>query len=960
MAFKPFDYFRKRQKFILAALAIMAMFLFIVGDALTGRRSGGKSMLSGVGKVFGYGDHVAVVQGHALDVETLQTLAQQRLAAFLLASAVKNKGLVGAYERANIKFTDLQRLAGIMQQRGARADIQDPQGMAGELGKPTMQFGLSEQERKFVAEMREKLGNTALTEGLTAQRSALSAPNQYFQYTGTPFGQNPTFTTPEGLVEFVFWQKKADELGVVMSSSKVTDDLIKLGAKAMTEDEITTLAARMKLKIDPGTTIKALGEELRVMIARAAFMGSVRGGGDMFAFLGQSATDLINEPTPLDLWDAYSKVKTRLEVAALTVPVNYKDFLAKVPEPTKEELTKYYDTYKKQEPDPAREAPGFKVPRMYKVDFLYGEIRENNDTAKFYDTWNNVQDMLPAVFFRSLGDFLTPPRMLVEAADKYRISQYFFREEDPFVLVKTGTKPGDTAYFRAPVPQLLEPWPTSENVERQLAARYAVVAGLAAAAPYSPIPLAAVQQLGKISGGKVPRSQVESLEAASLAANMSQGLAGLLAYPPRLGATVKYRTFKEVQSGLVDEINEERRSRLMEADLLQLKADLDEYARSDEYRKKLNEWKTAKNRAEKAGEPLPAFEPPPMPSQEHREKYKAWKLTKAESDRAKKETPKFEPPPAGEKESQKPVPLATYLERYAKPRGLLLTGMKEPRPKNELFTEKGDTPMGTLLKPVFLRAQRSEEMILDNLTAQKGLFEAGEISAPNPKPREFALYWRSLETDPRVPPFAEVEAKVKEAWKLEKARSLAEQAAMAIANDKEVKGVPDGNRKLIDNKDFKDSYTEKHISRYELSDPLRRDSATYTLAKPPGNFEYPPDDLIDKAIAELQKPGDTFVIANKPKSNYYVLFLINREQPKSNEELWIRQFDQEVVYPDAAKQLQVNFTPLSRWVAQEEARQFNETWSKYVKAATKFDPEQASRLKSFLDNLGRGGGGEDS
>src|SRR5262249_11574902 len=173
------------------------------------------------------------------------------------------------------------------------------------------------------------------------------------------------------------------------------------------------------------------------------------------------------------------------------------------------------------------------------------------------------------------------------------------------------------------------------------------------------------------------------------------------------------------------------------------------------------------------------------------------------------------------------------------------------------FKEKGDTPMGTLLKPVFLRAKGSEEMIMEALTAPKGLFESSEISAPMGNPREIAIFWRSMETDARIPSFTESEEKVREAWKLEKARALAEQAAEAIANDKEVKGVPDGTRKLVDNKNLKD-YPEKYLARYELSDPLRRDTANYTPAKASAIFEYPPDDLIDKALTELQNPGDTF------------------------------------------------------------------------------------------------------
>src|SRR5262249_38838390 len=148
--------------------------------------------------------------------------------------------------------------------------------------------------------------------------------------------------------------------------------------------------------------------------------------------------------------------------------------------------------------------------------------------------WNNVQDLLPAALSRSLGDWMTPPRMLVDSGASYRNSQFYFRQEEPFVIVQAGTKPEDATYYRAPVPTGAEAWPTGATVERQFAPRYAMVAGLPAAAPFSPFSLATAHQWEKVSGGKAPRSHVQSLEAPTLAANPTQGFAGLLAYPPRL------------------------------------------------------------------------------------------------------------------------------------------------------------------------------------------------------------------------------------------------------------------------------------------------------------------------------------------------------------------------------------------------------------------------------------------
>jgi hypothetical protein len=619
-----------------------------------------------------------------------------------------------------------------------------------------------------------------------------------------------------------------------------------------------------------------------------------------------------------------------------------------------------YKKYRDLEPDPARETPGFRVPKKYQIEFLFGELKnEASDTAKFYDQWVKVEDAVPAVLYRSIADCLSPPRMFWESAAKYQFDRGLHARQEPFVLVPAGTKPEEGVYYRAPLPALGEAWPSPATVEKQLIGRLAVAAGLGPLALHSPLSLAYVAELSKNRIEKLPRVQALGVEVASLIANASRGVAGLLTFPPHLAEVVKFRSFSEVQSGIVDELQQKRRSDLMQADLLQFKSKLDDYARSDEFKKKQQDWRAAKSRAERSNQPAPAFEPPPMPAGEYWQAFRKWKIAKAEAESHKTEPPKFQPPPAGEKEDQKPIPIKDYIDRYAKPRGLVLAGMKEPRSKIELFKETGDTPMGTLLKPIFMRAfgdQYTDQVAFQSLTSQKGWYEAAEINAPREDPREFALYWRSFETDARTPPLADCEPLVRDAWKLAKARAKAEEAAQAIANDKEIKGNPDGYRKLIDHKDFQD-YRQVKLHRYELTDPFRLSGmVNYKLAKPPAFIEYPPDDLIDRALESLQNPGDTLVVANKPRSNYYVLFLVKRDQPRASEEIWVRQFDQEVIYPDAAKQMQVDNMSITRWVAQQETQQFNKDWEQYVKAATKFDSEKAVRLKSFLDNLMRGQG----
>ena len=93
MALRPFEFFRKRQKLMLAALTLIAMFLFIVGDAL-GVRSGqgGGGDAGTIKKWFTSKEAVATVGGRELDARDLNELAMQRVAVLQLVDYVWNAG----------------------------------------------------------------------------------------------------------------------------------------------------------------------------------------------------------------------------------------------------------------------------------------------------------------------------------------------------------------------------------------------------------------------------------------------------------------------------------------------------------------------------------------------------------------------------------------------------------------------------------------------------------------------------------------------------------------------------------------------------------------------------------------------------------------------------------------------------------------------------------------------------
>lgn len=79
---------------------------------------------------------------------------------------------------------------------------------------------------------------------------------------------------------------------------------------------------------------------------------------------------LLGNPlvTPLDVYQTYRDQNERVGTRAVAFPVQ--SFLDKVAEPSASEVQAFYDQYKDALPDPARDAPGFKVPRQVRVEIL--------------------------------------------------------------------------------------------------------------------------------------------------------------------------------------------------------------------------------------------------------------------------------------------------------------------------------------------------------------------------------------------------------------------------------------------------------------------------------------------------------------------------------------------------------------------------------------------------------------
>jgi hypothetical protein len=143
------------------------------------------------------------------------------------------------------------------------------------------------------------------------------------------------------------------------------------------------------------------------------------------------------------------------------------------------------------------------------------------------------------------------------------------------------------------------------------------------------------------------------------------------------------------------------------------------------------------------------------------------------------------------------------------------------------------------------------------------------------------VYWTTEDQPARDRTFAEARDKVEAAWRLSKARELADAEAKKIADQaRQTKGDP--LPRLIEES------TRVHgkigsldgISRLRKSPTptpgMEGDYSPYKV--PEAVIEYPPNDFTDQVL-KLKEKGDVLVLSDQPKSRYFVVALSERIEP---------------------------------------------------------------------------------
>ncbi len=336
MAFNPFSVFHRYRKFWMAAILLMTMVTFILcaGDV--------QSIVASIAGALDLGQGEAVV------------------------TIKKPKRWYNISSTKGIHGSDISQL-------------KEQRELANQFMKAATELSLKRADshvRKLQEAMRDKKNLTKENQSELQQAVALRSllherlkPERYFG-TGVKL---------QDLVDFVLWQNEAKKLNI-----NLTEELVKIEFMrnmyryfSYQEDFPRVLyQVQENTKATPTKVLESLKQEFEVEIAKLALMGVRPAMYDPNA--PPHEMDIRSVFTPEQLFSKYQKDRTTFNVALL--PIDVHKFVEKVPEPTQDELEKFFKKYQKKIADPTSDTPGFTTPERIKIQYLVADAK-----SPYYD-----------------------------------------------------------------------------------------------------------------------------------------------------------------------------------------------------------------------------------------------------------------------------------------------------------------------------------------------------------------------------------------------------------------------------------------------------------------------------------------------------------------------------------------------------------------------------------------------
>jgi hypothetical protein len=945
MAFNPFEVFSIRSKIgrsVMAVLGIVVMLTFVLSTGAVGTKN---DFFDQIGSLFGgkgRGEVLVVAYGDDIrDTDLIETRKQREAANAYLREAldvsynawarkieadVKGTRLSAETKRDVEKFISL-KVAAIDEKNRAPYEAylrkfisSNPQFGGGD--PETMQFKQAVMLARLKPDSEDKSTIDAVVTILLHDLFQMLSRGERAPL----FAPLPDLGVSDNdLVNFILLQKKADQLGIKYSQDAVVQMVQREAGGHMSDQDSREIFQRLRNNSRSGEfsydwLMTAVGNEFRGRMALTAIEGQSPAATDLRAqrsYIARqigidpgttlpmpgaqaTASALPGELTPYEFWEFYRDRCSEHTFAMLEVPVE--NFIDQVnAKPTDKELKDLFLKYRGELPDPSKDRPGFKEPKKVQVQYVTLDANAKR-----------ITDAIPKVHAANVFLAATTaalsgsPASALTAASGPAIAESLpvkeaVREKMDVNLSRYGA--GDQYFFNPRDVSIYRPQPIM-----------ALLAGFAGTPSIGGATAPVMLMFRHVEQHDVQTRVPFLLQ--SVLTPFTPTLANAIGMPafayalnPKLPPEAIY--LPEV----LKEVKTRQRRELFEKDARQLQDKLREITKD----------------AYPFGAPKPAKD----------------KLVKANEEAAK------------------------YLESWLKERGLTPAGTKKPIDEYSVSTDPE-------LKPLYELATKESDGT--NSLTQK-LFGVMHPQFPFPNMHPFQpewfpgepageavdkpgrLMWTSEEQDPRTyNSLANADSilggeamtkRVERAWKMEKARAIAQDEANRLADQvraitKTAAANPFGVEKQLRDLAAEKKYRLISLERLAVlkfdHSPTKAAPMTYKKSEiEKDKVQYPTDKFVDQLLELRKQPlGAVTVETDAPRARLYVAAEVERQEKT------IDQF-RSVFSRSSATGLAADPLYLQFALPEERGKAIDEVFAR-LRAEAKFDEKDAFKKREKRDS----------
>jgi len=176
--------------------------------------------------------------------------------------------------------------------------------------------------------------------------------------------------TEASVIQQVVLQKKASDLGVVVSDMSVNEFLRRVSLNMLTTEQLRSLLDSMNLT--QGRLFDGLRELLKV------------------SYMEKITSDPIRSLPPAMRWELFRR--TNETGTAQVLPVKVEDFVGQVPEPSEAELQAFFEEYKDRPTIPGDPEPGFYQQAKAQFQYAKANLEDLMKAAESSVTEDEIKD----------------------------------------------------------------------------------------------------------------------------------------------------------------------------------------------------------------------------------------------------------------------------------------------------------------------------------------------------------------------------------------------------------------------------------------------------------------------------------------------------------------------------------------------------------------------------------------